>query len=145
MDFLNHRVGGMVFYQVFLFFPLMYTVPDDRNCKRLREFDEIEISRQSCRWTVNSKKENSYNKNVRSWSLFLPYAKKKLNAWSRCFHQAHNDPNTLLYVRVRVRLVIVCFKPNLSTFFTLVPHADDNRIGPCRAQQQKGSRDHQYQ
>ncbi len=26
-----------------------------------------------------------------------------------------------------------------------VPHADDNRIGPCRVQQQRGSRDHQYQ
>ncbi len=32
-------------------------------------------------------------------------------------------------------------------FFRLVcvPHADDNRIGPCRVQQQRGSRDHQYQ
>ncbi len=28
---------------------------------------------------------------------------------------------------------------------TVVPHADDNRIGPCRVQQQRGSRDHQYQ
>ncbi len=28
---------------------------------------------------------------------------------------------------------------------TCVPHADDNRIGPCRVQQQRGSRDHQYQ
>ncbi len=26
-----------------------------------------------------------------------------------------------------------------------VPHADDNHIGPCRVQQQRGSRDHQYQ
>ncbi len=26
-----------------------------------------------------------------------------------------------------------------------VPRADDNRIGPCRVQQQRGSRDHQYQ
>jgi len=26
-----------------------------------------------------------------------------------------------------------------------VPHADDNRIEPCRVQQQRGSRDHQYQ
>jgi hypothetical protein len=33
MDFLNHREGGMVFYQVFL--PSPY-----RNCKRLREFEE---------------------------------------------------------------------------------------------------------
>ncbi len=27
----------------------------------------------------------------------------------------------------------------------LVPHADENRIEPCRVQQQRGSRDHQYQ
>jgi hypothetical protein len=27
----------------------------------------------------------------------------------------------------------------------IVPHADDNRIEPCRVQQQRGSRDHQYQ
>jgi hypothetical protein len=40
MDFINHREGGMVFYQVFLLY---------RNCKRLREFEEIEISTQNCR------------------------------------------------------------------------------------------------
>jgi hypothetical protein len=38
MDFLNHTEGGMVFLL------LLY-----RNSKRLREFEEIEISRQSCR------------------------------------------------------------------------------------------------
>ncbi len=27
----------------------------------------------------------------------------------------------------------------------IVPHADDNRIEPCRVQPQRGSRDHQYQ
>jgi hypothetical protein len=43
MDLLNHREGGMVCYQVSSF--LLYS----RNCKRLREFQEIEISRQSCR------------------------------------------------------------------------------------------------
>jgi hypothetical protein len=47
MDFLNCRKGGMVFYQVFLLSPLQCTVTYSRNCKRLREFEEIEIS--SCR------------------------------------------------------------------------------------------------
>ena len=37
----------MVFYQVFLLSPLQCTVTYSRNCKRLREFEEIEIS--SCR------------------------------------------------------------------------------------------------
>ncbi len=31
-----------------------------RNCKRLREFEEIEISRQMGEVTVNSKEENTY-------------------------------------------------------------------------------------
>jgi hypothetical protein len=39
MDFLNLREEGMVFYQDFLLSPL----------KRLREFEEIEISRHSYR------------------------------------------------------------------------------------------------
>jgi hypothetical protein len=49
MDFLNYRVGGMVFYQVFLLSPLQCIVTHYRNCNRLREFKEIEISMQSCR------------------------------------------------------------------------------------------------
>ncbi len=56
MDFLNHRKGGMVFLSGFP--PFSFTVYS--NCKRLREFEEIEISMQSCRLvTVNSKEENS--------------------------------------------------------------------------------------
>ena len=50
MDFLNHREGAMVFYQVFLLF--LY-----RNCKRLREFDEIEISSKAVEVTVNIKED----------------------------------------------------------------------------------------
>ncbi len=34
---------------------------------------------------------------------------------------------------------------HVTMWKTFVPHADDNRIGPCRVQQQRGSRDHQYQ
>jgi hypothetical protein len=48
MEFLNHREGGLVFYQVFLLSPLQYTELNSRNCKMLHEFEEIEISRQSC-------------------------------------------------------------------------------------------------
>ncbi len=40
MDFLNHREGGNGFLIRFSSFVLY------RNCKRLREFEEIEISRQ---------------------------------------------------------------------------------------------------
>jgi hypothetical protein len=48
MDFLNHREGCVVFYQVFLLSPLQYTVTLEpvRGCVSLRK---IEISRQSCR------------------------------------------------------------------------------------------------
>jgi hypothetical protein len=49
MDFLNHREGGMVFYQVFLLSPSQCTITNCGNSKRLREFEELEISRQSCR------------------------------------------------------------------------------------------------
>jgi hypothetical protein len=42
----------MVFYQFSSF--LLY-----RNCKRLREYEEIEISSQSCLGKVNNKEENS--------------------------------------------------------------------------------------
>ncbi len=49
MEFLKHREGGAVFYQVFHLSPLQGTVTQRRNFKRLREFEEIEISRQSCR------------------------------------------------------------------------------------------------
>jgi hypothetical protein len=40
MDFLNHKEGGVVFYQIYLLSPLQCTVTYHRNCKRLREFEE---------------------------------------------------------------------------------------------------------
>jgi hypothetical protein len=44
MDFLNNREGGVVFYQdFFLSSSSQCTVTHYRNCKRLREFEEIEI------------------------------------------------------------------------------------------------------
>jgi hypothetical protein len=62
MDFLNHRERGMVFYQVFLLYPEQCSVTflNCRNCKRLREFGVIEISRlKAVEVTVNSREENS--------------------------------------------------------------------------------------
>ncbi len=43
IDFLNQREGG-VWFSIRIFSFLIY-----RNCKRFREFEEIAISRQSCR------------------------------------------------------------------------------------------------
>jgi hypothetical protein len=45
MDFFNHREGGVVFSQFSSF--LLYSVQklNWRNCKRVREFEEIGISR----------------------------------------------------------------------------------------------------
>ncbi len=52
MDFLNHREGDVILYQIFLLSPY-------RNCNRLREFEEIEISSKAVEETVNKKEENS--------------------------------------------------------------------------------------
>jgi hypothetical protein len=44
MDFLNHREGGVVFYQFFLLSPLQFTLYSNFTLeihKRLREFEEI--------------------------------------------------------------------------------------------------------
>ncbi len=49
LDFLNQKEGGVPFYQVLLRSPLQCTVTNWRNCKRLREFEEIEVSRQRSR------------------------------------------------------------------------------------------------
>jgi hypothetical protein len=48
MDFLNHREGGIVFYQVFLLSPL-------QKLKRLRGIEEIEISSKVVVVTVEEK------------------------------------------------------------------------------------------
>jgi hypothetical protein len=59
MGFRNHRERDMVFYQVFLLSPLQCTVTELRNCKRLREFEEIEISRQCWRGDCEYNKEKT--------------------------------------------------------------------------------------
>ncbi len=41
MDFINHREGGMVFYQVFSFLLYGLLKLNKRNCERLCEFEEI--------------------------------------------------------------------------------------------------------
>jgi hypothetical protein len=55
--FLNHREGGMVFYQVFLLSSFLL----HRNSKRLREFEEIEVSSKAVDVTVDNKEENSHD------------------------------------------------------------------------------------
>jgi hypothetical protein len=52
VDFLNHREGGMVLYQVSSFLL-------NRNCKKLHEFEEIDISSKAVEVSTNSKEENS--------------------------------------------------------------------------------------
>ncbi len=54
MDFLNHREVGYGFLSGFS--PFYFT---EKNCKRLREFKEIEISSKAVDVTVNNKVENS--------------------------------------------------------------------------------------
>jgi hypothetical protein len=46
MDFLNHREGGLVFYQVFLLSPLQCTITSllVEICKRLGDFEEIGVA-----------------------------------------------------------------------------------------------------
>jgi hypothetical protein len=57
MDFLNHREGVLFSIRFSSF--LRYSVQglNRRNCKRLREFEEIEISRQSCRGDCIARRE----------------------------------------------------------------------------------------
>jgi hypothetical protein len=71
MDFLNHREGGKDVCQVFFFSSSQCTIRlNSRNCKRLGEFEEIEISRQSCTGeTVNSKEENICLDYVQEYNL----------------------------------------------------------------------------
>jgi hypothetical protein len=58
MDFLNHRSGFLSEFSSFLLYSVQQR--SEETCKRLREFEESEISRQSCREvTLNSKEENS--------------------------------------------------------------------------------------
>ncbi len=50
MDISNHIGNGVWFsirFSSFIFYSVQYL--NCRNCKRLREFEEIEISRHSCR------------------------------------------------------------------------------------------------
>jgi hypothetical protein len=56
MDFLNYREGGVIFYQFFLLSPLQCNCS---NCKRLREFEEVEFSNKALEVILNSKEENS--------------------------------------------------------------------------------------
>jgi hypothetical protein len=63
MDFLNHKEGTMVGFSFFLLY---------RNYKRLCEFEEIEISRQSCREVTVNNKEDSGGNSQDSCLDFVP-------------------------------------------------------------------------
>jgi hypothetical protein len=67
MIFLNHREWGVAL-SVFLLSPSQFTVMHYINCRRLREFEEIEISMQSCRGDSELQKE----KLIRRLSGFRP-------------------------------------------------------------------------
>ncbi len=56
MDFLNHREGGMIFYQVFLLSPLQCTVETVRGCVSLKKYKS---QGKAVKVTVNSKEESS--------------------------------------------------------------------------------------
>ena len=56
MDFFNHRVGGMVFYQVFLLSPLQCKVETVRGCVSLKKWKS---QGKAVEVTVNNKEENS--------------------------------------------------------------------------------------
>jgi hypothetical protein len=60
MDLLNHREGSVVWFSIrFSLLPLLQcTVTHCRNCKRLREFKEIEISSTAVEATLISKEKN---------------------------------------------------------------------------------------
>jgi hypothetical protein len=59
MDFFNHREGGIVFYQVFLFFPLQCTVTELETVRGCVSLNKYKSQGQALEMTVNSKDENS--------------------------------------------------------------------------------------
>ncbi len=73
-DFLNYLgKGGVVFYQVFFLFPLQCTVTHWRNCKRLREFEETKISRQSYWGDFSLDCGQEFGLCTHSWDYTLAY------------------------------------------------------------------------
>jgi hypothetical protein len=68
MDFLNHMEGGYGFLSGF---PPFSFSGYSRNCKRLSEFEEIEIPRQSCRDDCDFIKEFSLSADIRPTNRFF--------------------------------------------------------------------------
>ncbi len=56
MDFLNHRVGGMVFYQLILLSPLQCTVETVRGCVSLKKKNS---QYKAVKVNLNSKEEKT--------------------------------------------------------------------------------------
>jgi hypothetical protein len=107
MDFLNHREEGMVFYQVFLLSPLQWTKKNCRNCKRLREFKEKEISRSKCCSGGCEWKEgkflglvSGFRPRIRpQFSTALFVLAKTFMTWRFCFFKS-SDTYNCLYSKV---------------------------------------------
>ncbi len=66
MDFLNHREGGLDFYQVFLLSPLHCTVETVRGCVSLKK---LKSSGKTAEVTVSSKEENFFLDFVQEFGL----------------------------------------------------------------------------
>jgi hypothetical protein len=100
-------------YQFFLLSPLQCTVTHYRNCKRLDEFEEIEIAMQSREVTLNSKVENS----LRLLSGFCP----RIRPLDGC--PTHFPPYRLLSINL-----VVTKLANLQTTTGSVKVPDPNFI-----------------
>jgi hypothetical protein len=106
MDFLNHRERGVVFYQVFL-----YSVLNCRNCKRLREFEEIEISRHSWRGVLVL---IARRKTLKTFVLIR-------NSASDFVHRVDAKPSAF-----RDKMIITCF------LYTIVQYICSKEVqSPC--------------
>ena len=60
MDFLNHREGGMVFYQDFLLSPLQCTVTELKTVRGCVSLKKLKYQGKAIEVAVNIKEENSF-------------------------------------------------------------------------------------
>ncbi len=92
MNFISHKEG--VWFSSFLLYS---------NCKRLCEFEEIEISSKVVSMTVNNKKENSLDfclNFVQEFGLRVTVNSKEENSWDFCLDFVREfSLSTLINVR----------------------------------------------
>jgi hypothetical protein len=109
----------MVFYQVFLLSPLHVQNLNCRNCKRLREFEEIKVSRQkSCTCRVECELQGG--KLLRLLSVFRPRirpldALSKRAAPNQAARQRKWQSMLNLCRRSLVKLTVYCPQQNHFT------------------------------